>query len=254
MREALRLARLYLVSPSQAAEAARREENFRPNLQLYLAFVAATMVFFAVKPFDFPDTSAVLPRAGADPLFWLKTALFQPPLEAAWIVSLMGLVCWLRGGSLPVRLAVAVAWAASPFILMAAYSSPNMGMGKLLFAALSLLWAAAYYPLLRGLSRQDWLPLASFMLGVNVIGVALIPLMTVAVLARSAGAFTTVQALGGLWMLGVGTLGLRQLTGLRLPRAFMALLFSMVFQIAVAFTLHLLGIVPKDILKALLYA
>ena len=92
------------------------------------------------------------------------------------------------------------------------------------------------------------------MLGVNVIGVALIPLMTVAVRARSAGAVTTVQALGGLWMRGVGTLGLRQLTGLRLPRAFMALLFSMVFQIAVAFTLHLLGIVPKDILKALLYA
>ena len=34
----------------------------------------------------------------------------------------------------------------------------------------------------------------------------------------------------------------------------MAVLLSMFFQIAVAFTLYLLHIVPKDILKALLYA
>lgn len=254
MGKTLRLARLYLFAPSAAADEASKEENLPLNLGLYLAFAAATMLFFAVKPFDFPDASAVDSLGSSGLWFWFKVLLFQPPLEAAWIVCLMGLVSWLRGGGLPVRLAVAVGWTASPFILMAAYSSSSLGMGKLLFAALSLLWAAAFYPMLRGLTRQDWLPLVSFMLGLNVIGLALLVPMTGAVLLRSTGVFTTVQALGGLWMLGVGTLGLRRLTGLRLPRAFMAVLFSMFFQIAVAFTLHLLGVVPKEILKALLYA
>jgi len=55
-----------------------------------------------------------------------------------------------------------------------------------------------------------------------------------------------------LWMLGAGTLGLRELCALRLPRAFMAMLLSLVFQISAAFTLHLLGLVPKDILKAMM--
>ena len=92
------------------------------------------------------------------------------------------------------------------------------------------------------------------MLGLNAVGIVLLVPMTVAVFMDAPEVFTITQAIGGPWILGWGTVGLRELTGLRLPRAFMAMLFSMFLQIALAFTLHLLGIVPKEILKALFYA
>jgi hypothetical protein len=78
--------------------------------------------------------------------------------------------------------------------------------------------------------------------------------MGLAASLRSKELFMASQAAGGFWILGCATVGLRRLTGLRLPRVFMAVLLSMFFQIALAFTLHILGLVPKDILKALLYA
>jgi hypothetical protein len=78
--------------------------------------------------------------------------------------------------------------------------------------------------------------------------------MALAVFIDADSLFKGAQIAGGLWVLLCGTLGLRALTDLRLPRCFMAVLMSMFMQIAFAFTLHMLGIVPKDILKALLYA
>jgi hypothetical protein len=61
------------------------------------------------------------------------------------------------------------------------------------------------------------------------------------------------QVAGGIWMLVWGTMGLRKLTGLRLPRAFMAMLLSMFFQVQTALALHLLGLMSKVMLKALIF-
>jgi hypothetical protein len=82
----------------------------------------------------------------------------------------------------------------------------------------------------------------------------MLPPMAAAVAARSPDLFMGAQVVEGLWLLGVGTLGLRALTGLRLPRAFMSMLLAMLFQVAFAFTLYMLGLVPPEILKALLYS
>ena len=57
-----------------------------------------------------------------------------------------------------------------------------------------------------------------------------------------------------LWLKHVFLPGLRRLTGLRLPRVLMAVLLSLPFQVAVVIALYLLGLVPKDILKTLIYA
>lgn len=252
LRETLRLGRLYLFSPAKGAEAARKEGSFIPSLWLYLAFTAGYMLFFWLKPWDFPDQNAPFPRETLGLFFWFKVMLWQPPLEIAWILFLMGLVAWLRGGSLPMRLAAGVLWTASPFILIACYAQNTIP--RWAFAAGSLAWTALFYPCWRKVPREEWMPVASFMLGINVIGLALIIPMAVSALIKQADLFTFVQIAGGLWILGAGTLGLRALTGLRLPRAFMSVLLSMFFQIALAFTLHLLGLVPKEILKALLYA
>jgi len=249
----LTLSRLFLISPSRAAAASRQEENLAPCLWIYAAGTAGTMLFFTLKPFDFPDPGAALPREPQSLVFWLKVLLWQPPLEAAWFAFLLGLVAWFRRGALPVRLLSAVAWAAAPFILMAAAGARG-GAAKTTLALGALVWLGLFVPLWRRLTRAEAAPVVIFMLGVNVVGVVMLAPMILAVCLRSPGLFTAVQAAGGLWILGCGTLGLRHLTELRLPRAFMAVLFSMFFQVAVALTLHLLGLVPKDILKALLYA
>lgn len=250
-RGTLSLARGFLVSPVRSAAAARRPESLAPGLWIYLAFMAAYLVFFWLKPWDFPDRNAPFPRENQGLFFWFKVILWQPPLETAWIVFLMGLLVWFQTGFLALKLAAATAWAAGPFVLMAAYVQKD-GISKSALAAGSLACAALFYPLLR--RAPPWRPLVSFMLGLNAIGLALLVPMTAAVLIDSPELFKFSQVAGGLWILGAGTLGLRELTGLRLPRAFMAVLLSMFFQIAFAFTLHLLGVVPKDILKALLYA
>ncbi|MBI5239524.1 MAG: hypothetical protein HY926_03565 [Elusimicrobia bacterium] len=276
------LSKSFLFSPGRAAKDCTDDKNLAPCFWIYAAFTLGTMLFFALKPFDFPDQNAPYPREAQTLMFWFKVMLWQPPLEAAWIAFLLGLVVWFRRGSLPVRLTSAVAWTAVPFILMAVYAAagkPGAGCSHLDMAAIppacyeplaraareirlakwamllgAAVWIGLFVPLWRRLARTEVVPAITFMLGVNAVGVAMLAPMILATSLRSKGFFMASQAAGGFWILGCATLGLRQLTGLRLPRAFMAVLLSMFFQIALAFTLHLLGLVPKDILKALLYA
>ena len=258
LKETLQLARQYLLAPSKGAEAARQDKSLVPSLWLYSAFTAGYLIFYWLKPFDFPDKNAPFPRETLNLFFWFRVILWQPPLELAWIVFLMGLVRWFKEGSLPVRLAAGVAWAASPFILLVAYLQQEPAMllpsiSKPVLAAASLAWIGLFYPLLKKTPRGDWRPLISFMLGINVIGLALLIPMTAAVLMDAPELFKAAQIAGGLWILGASMLGLRVLSGLRLPRAFMAVLLSMLFQAALALTFFGLGAVPKEILKALFY-
>jgi hypothetical protein len=249
---AWRLSKAFLFSPSRAAELSRDEDNLVPSAIIYAAFTLAYLLFFAWKPFDFPDATAPYPREAQGLFFWFKVMLWQPPLEAAWIAFLLGLSIWLGGGSLPLRLISAVVWAAAPFALMAVYAGTHMS--KIPLALGTAIWLGLFIPLWRRVQRSQAMSMISLMLGLNAIGLAILPGMIVAALLRSSSLFTAVQAGGALWLLGCGGLGLRALTGMRLPRAFLAMILSMFFQVALAFALHLLGVVPKDILKALLYA
>lgn len=253
MLEALaRLARLYLTCPTRAAESSREPGGLRRAVWLYALFLAAYFAFYWLKPWDFPDAYATPPEGGAGLTFWLSVMLWQPPLEAAWIIFLLGFVAWFRQGSLPLRLVAGVAWTALPFLLIVAYAQ-KAGLPRWAFAGGSLASLTPFGWLLRRLDRGEASALAAFMLGLNVLMLALLAPMALAVLLRHEGLFKLAQIAGGLWILGAGTRGLRVLTGLRLPRAFMALLLSMFFQVALAFGLYLLGLVPASILKALLY-
>jgi hypothetical protein len=253
LKRILSLSRSFLFSPGKAADACKKGSSLAPCMWIYLAFTAAYMLFFTLKPFDFPDRNAALPREPQTLLFWFKVMLWQPPLEAAWIAFLLGLLAWFKNGRMPLRLTGAVAWTALPYVLLGAYAAQD-GISKTILLAGFLVWLGLFIPFWRRTARSEALPVAGFMLGINVIGLAVLLPMLLATLLRSSSMFMAAQAAGGFWILGCGTLGLRRLTGLRLPRTFMAVLLSMFFQIAFAFTLHLLGLVPKDILKALLYA
>ena len=246
------LAKLFVFSPLRAADESQKEENLLPCLWIYIAFTAAYLLFSVFKPFDFPDQNAPFPREPQPLMFWFKVMLWQPPLEAAGIAFLLGLVAWFRSGSLAVKLTCGVGWAAMPFLLMAAYAGDKIS--KNLLAVFSLVWLGLFAPLWKRWSRAEILPIVTFMLGVNTIGIIILAPMILSVFLGGSGLFMASQAVATFWMLGCETLGLRRLTGLRLPRAFMAVLLSMFFQIAVAFTLYLLHLVPKDVLKALLYA
>lgn len=246
------LARGALLSPTAAAETARAPGSLAPSAAIYAAFLLASALFYAWKPFDFPDRNAPYPKVPQGLAFWLKVMAWQPPLELAWIFFLGALLEWFREGKLFFRMLGGVLATAAPFILLVLFQQSQLGKGA--YGGLFALWLGLLAYGARRAPSGDWLPLAAFMLALNAIGLVMVPPMAAAVGLDSEGLFKGAQIVGGLWILGGATLGLRALTGLRLPRCFMAVLLSMFMQIAFAFSLHMLGLVPKDILKALLYA
>ncbi len=241
-----------LFAPSAAAETAREPGSLAPAIRLYAAFLLATALFYAWKPFDFPDRNAPFPRDTQSLWFWLKVMAWQPPLECAWVICLLALLRWLKEGKLFWRLLGGLVATAIPFILLVYYS--QSALSKPAYAAVLAAWLLLVLYWARQAPRDSWRPTFSLMLALNAIGlVSLLP-MALSVPLESDTLFKAGQIGGGLWVLVSGTLALRSLTGQRLPRCFMAVLFSMFMQIAFAFSLHMLGLVPKDILKALLYA
>jgi hypothetical protein len=252
IKRALDLAGKCVVSGRKGAEASRDPKNWPASAAVYAAFLLAYLFFFRWKPADFPEPQGALPTEPQDLLFWLKVSIWQPPLELAWIAFLLGFSRFFREGTWGLRMAVGVLWTAAPFIAIISYK--NGGIPKAGLALAVACWLGAFAPFLRKAAKAEWLSLGAFMLALNAIGIVLLVPMWAAVVVDKPELFTATQAVGGLWILGWGTVGLRELTGLRLPRAFMAMLFSMFLQIALAFSLHMLDLVPKDILKALFYA
>lgn len=246
------LALACLFKPSRAAEEARRPGSLMPAALIYLAYLAASAAFFAWKPFDFPDPNVPYPRETQGLWFWLKVMLWQPPVELLWIGLLMAVVEWFRAGKMFLRLLGAVLATAVPFVLLVLYKWASVGWWG--FALLSLAWAGLMAFWAARVPAEQWRPVAALMLGLNVVGLLMTAPMALATAAGSAQLYQAAQIGGGLWVLLCGTLALRALTGLRLPRCFMSMLLSMFMQIGVVFTLHMLGLVPKDILKALLLA
>lgn len=242
----------YLRTPSRAAQACARRDSLAANLWIYAAFTILSLIFFQLKPADFPDVHAPITPGARDALFYLGMAVWQPVLEAAWIVFILALIRYFDGNSWGFRLTTAVLWTAVPFILMVLRGQKFLPLGA--YLACLAIWSLPLLCRLRAASASQWTSVAGFMLGINAVGLAILPPMALAVALKAPGLFTFTQAAGGLWILGVGMIGLRELTGLRLPRAFMAVLLSMFLQIAFAFTLHLLGLIPKEMLKALFYA
>src|SRR5579883_2888623 len=97
LSQALRFSGLFVYSPAKAAQESRRRELLGPAVLIYAAFTVGTMLFYWLKPWDFPDVNAAFPRDSLSPLFWIKVMLWQPPLEAAWIALLAAWVAYFRG-------------------------------------------------------------------------------------------------------------------------------------------------------------
>ncbi|MFA6316681.1 MAG: hypothetical protein WC943_04625 [Elusimicrobiota bacterium] len=247
----LGLALLVLRDPKAAAQACGRKGALASSLWIYGAFLAAFAVFTGLRPQGFPGGQPVpfeFPAAGRLAL----AILWNLPMEAVWIVFLMGLVRFFRVGSLPVRVALGAAWAAGALILLIAYLQLH-GMSRAAFLVGTAVWLGLFYPLLRGIGRDEWLQVTGFMLALNAVFLALALPLTVSAVLRKEGAFMASQIVMGLWLLWAGTSGLRELAALRLPRAFMAILLSIVFQAALTLSLYAAGLVSREILMVMLF-
>ncbi len=184
-------------------------------------------------------------------LYWFKVNLWHPLLDASWIILLLGLLRWFKEGRLGARMLGAAAWAALPGLLILLYS--NMKAFPWFGLALgTAAWLYPLRPLLRGMTREEWFPMALFMVALNALGLVILLPMSVCLAGRWREAFMAAQIGGGLWMLRNGALGIRELSGLRLSRAFLAVLFSLFHLVGLSFLLHFLG-APPAILKAVFY-
>lgn len=253
MIRTLNLCRDYLFFPTRGAEQNQPDGKPSQNLAIYAVFLIASLLFYWLKPWNFPDALAPVPRQAQDFYFWFRVMLWQPPLEIAWILCLLGLISWLERGSLFFKLTTALAWTAAPIILIVFYAQKR-GIPKSLFTFGEIVIFALFIPFWLRWKKDNWRAVAGFMIGLNVIGAVILLPMILSVFLNSEKLFDGAQILGGLWMLWGGMMGLRALREMRLSRAFLAVFFSLIFQIAFAFALYFMGAVPKEILKALLYA
>jgi hypothetical protein len=255
--KALRFGRLFLFSPSKAAAAASEERALLDGLKVYGLTLLAAAIFQYWKPYDFPDAVAAVPRVSQGFFFWLKVMMWQPLLMAFLIAFTGALLEWMKAGWLPLKVASSFFWTAIPAILMVCYLPREAGpslLNKLQFQILFGLWLAPTIVAVRKVPASFWRPLAAYLLVMNVVELAaFFPEAAVTIMRWEAG-YKGVVGTAGLWMLMGGALGLKHLNPPRpLPRALLPLLFALVLQIEVVMVAFMLGWLPVETLKALLY-
>ena len=248
MASALRLALSLAWSPAGAFPSFKRPgASLRESLIIYGVFLLVYAAFFAHKPPDFPSA---MENAGLGPRgfgFWLQSGLVSTFLYAVWFGALAAFLNLGREGRLFFRTLLQLLWVALAAAFMALHVKGRMPLP--LFAAA---WLAAAAPGV-WLVRSRPLPLAailSLLLAVNVFGIISFAPLAVAVHLRSENLYMGLQFAFLFWMMGVTTKGLRDLTGISLPRCFMSLLLSFAVTILALFSMYLIGAIPPDLLKA----
>lgn len=251
MRRAIAFGRLFLFHPARAAEECLRQEALGEGLKVYAAWVVASLLYLWLKPFDFPDTNAAIPSRFQGFSFWTKVALWEPVL-AALNIALTGLVLrWMKDGWLPLKTAAATLWCTLPLILTVAYT--RSAISKPVFALLFIVWAIPGVLYARRIPGADWRRTTTFLLGLNAVGLVLLVAQAAAALARSQVLYKASLVLTVAWLLACGGTGLKTLAKTSLPRAVLAFLFANLALNLVLAAAFLLGWLPMEVLKVLVY-
>lgn len=251
MKRILSFGRLFLFSPSRAAEECLLPRSLAEGLKVYAVWVAASLLYLRFKPFDFPDVNAPIPQQARGMIFWAKVAAWGPVL-AALNIALTGLALrWMRDGWLPLKTAAATLWCCLPLLLTVAYTRSTIS--KPLFAALFLAWTLPGAFFARRIPAEDWRRVAAFLLGLNAVGLVLLIPQAAASALRSDALYKASLALTVAWLLASGGTGLKRLADTSLPRAILAFLFAnLALNVALA-AAFLLGWLPMEVLKVLIY-
>ncbi len=242
-----------LLRPPQALERLLSKNGALTDAaKVYAAYLAATVAFYTLKPAGFPPLPAGAPamHSGGGLGFWISVHAWNPVFTVVGI-AMVGWFAWLlKGGRLALRLPAAVCCGFLPLFLILGYS--NTGMPKWGFALLWLVLILAAVPGFRAQPAAVWKPLCGLFLAVNAISLALLPLFAGALFLKSPIAYHIVEIAALFWTLGLAAYGVSRLAGISAARAFCAIFLSTLCQVFFIFSLHLLGIIPKDALKALM--
>lgn len=251
MRGALRLGFLCALRPAGAAEEARRPGALPAALRLWALWVAASMLFTLLKPAGFPEpaAAALAPRG---PLFWLRVLFWQPVL-AAVLVGFVGIALrWLGSGWLALRVLSGVLWSLAPFLVSLAYVRGGLGTAGASLALLAWLGPTVWYG--RLIPLEDWRRVGAVVLGLNAIPLLGL-LAELAILpTRSLTAYKTLMVIVLLWVLAAAARVFSRSERLSTPRALAAVFFALLAQNVFVGTAFLLGWLPLEVLKVLMYA
>ncbi len=251
-----KLARWVVFKPSRAAEALQNWTDRVPAaLTIYLAYLAMSVVFYSWKPVDFPAVSdAPLPFANTPmpqgPIFWARVQAWNPLLTGMLVYFLAWFTSILKGGKLAGRIFMAAVIWVLPVVAILLWSGKTFPSW-----AVIVVWAVVLVPTAVYARRRDvdsWMALAGFGLSIMAVNIALCPLFVLAVATRSDSLYTGLELLMLGWTLAVGSSIVGQLEELPTARAFVAIFFAMIAQIAAVISLFVAGIVSKEILKALM--
>ena len=221
-------------------------------LGIYVVYLVTGVLFYTLKPAHFPELPADAPvlRLEGDLVFWIKVHAWNPFFTAIGVAMVGWFSRKMTGGHLAVRLASSVLYALLPLFVLLGYTTNSIS--KPVFAVGLLALAAASVPGFRKIERGTWRPLISVFLSVNAVAVAALPLFAVSIAVRSALAYNILEIGMMFWMLGLAAYGVSRCLGLQSARAFCAIFLSTLAQVFIVFSLHMLDIIPKSALKALM--
>lgn len=256
MNETLRFARLFLFEPSKAADACARKSAIGVGLRLYALLALAQLASAWFNPLSFLDpTAALAPAHGG--AFWFRVALWEPVVFAGSVFVTVLALDWMRSGWLPLRTAVATFWSALPLILTLYYTSPGAPSGPGVKAALAgvlVLWAVPAAALARRIPREKWETITAFLLGLSAIELVSLAAEYATVLPlRSRAGFIALSLASLLWVLACVGVGLRKLTGASTARVVLAFLFALVVTTTLPSLAFLLGLMPLEVMKVVMY-
>lgn len=221
---------------------------------IYAAYLAASAVFYTLKPPDFPPVAEGAPvvRLEGGLLFWLKVLAWNPFFTVVGIALTAWYARLLYPGRLAFRLVLSCAATALPLIALLAYTNNSLSKPLFALAWLALLLFAA--PGFLRVERVLWPVLFSIFLSINAVALALLPLFCAAIFLRVPLLYHGIEIAMMFWMLGLAAYGVHRAAGLPTARAFCAIFLSALVQVFFVFSLHMLGLIPKDALKALMIA
>lgn len=253
MKSAYRFGKAFLFAPSTAADACAHPDALRAGLTVYAVLAVLQLLTSWFNPLSFLDPNApVLPPHGLT--FWLRVALWEPVLMAMSVFFTVLVTDWMSSGWLPMKTAAATLWTAIPVAMTLAYADAHATLSRKVFVALLAVWAAPAVLLSRRIPEERWRKIGAFILGMSSIQiVCLVVEYATVVPMKSIKGFYAVSGLTLLWVLVAVGVGFRRLCATSTARAVLAFLFALLVSSVVPSLAYLLDLMPKEVLKVILY-
>lgn len=252
--ESFRLAWQTASSPRKAVERILKTRGslLAEAAGVLLLYMAVSAVFYRLKPEGFPTPPEgwTPPDAPRGLWFWVRVQLWTPLLTGVLLATTAWFAQLLRGDRLPRRMLAAVLSGAIPVLLLVVYANHLIGAWAFAGAWLGLI--ALMLPGYRRMPPGRWPALAAVLMSVNALALACTPFFSVAVLVRSETLYHILEFVLLFWTLGVATVTVGAVLELPAARAFAAVFLGLLSQILFVFSMSTLGLLPNDVLKALM--